>query len=83
QGGGHGSYPYAFGSGRSGSFGTIMSYISPVIGRFSNPELHTCAGSACGVATTDPASAHNALALINNRVAVSNWTATTIATSYQ
>jgi hypothetical protein len=41
---------YAFGHGRSGSFGSIMSYISPVIGRFSNPEQKTCGGSfACGV----------------------------------
>jgi hypothetical protein len=38
QGGGKGSYDYAFGHGRSGSFGSIMSYISPVIGRFSNPD---------------------------------------------
>ncbi len=83
QGGGQGSHPYAFGYGRSGSFGSIMSYISPVIGRFSNPELNTCASGACGVAVTDPASAHNALALINNRTAVSSWTATVVPTSYQ
>lgn len=83
QGGGQGSYPYAFGYGRSGSFGTIMSYISPVIGRFSNPEQSSCAGSACGVAVGNPAAAHNALALINNRTAVSSWTATVVPTSYQ
>ncbi|PZU52609.1 MAG: hypothetical protein DI561_12285 [Thauera sp.] len=84
QGGGQGSHPYAFGHGRSGSFGSIMSYISPVIGRFSNPDLTDCGGSfACGVPVTDPASAHNALALRNNRAAVSSWLATTVPTSYQ
>lgn len=84
QGGGSGSHPYAFGHGRSGSFGSIMSYISPVIGRFSNPDLTDCGGSfACGVPVTDPASAHNAQALSNNRAAVSSWRSTTVPTSYQ
>jgi hypothetical protein len=84
QGGGSGSHPYAFGHGRSGSFGSIMSYISPVIGRFSNPDLTDCGGSfACGVPVTDPASAHNALALSNNRSAVSSWRSTTVPTTYQ
>lgn len=84
QGGGSGSHPYAFGHGRSGSFGSIMSYISPVIGRFSNPDLTDCGGSfACGVAVTDPASAHNAMALSNNRTAVSSWRSTTVPTTYQ
>ncbi|MBP6095108.1 MAG: hypothetical protein KBF58_11770 [Methyloversatilis sp.] len=84
QGGGKGSYDYAFGHGRSGSFGTIMSYISPVIGRFSNPTQTTCGGSfACGVVPGNPASAHNALALTNNRTAVAAFTGTTLATTYQ
>lgn len=84
QGGGSGSHPYAFGHGQSGSFGSIMSYISPVIGRFSNPDLTDCGGSfACGVPVTDPASAHNAQALSNNRAAVSSWRSTTVPTSYQ
>lgn len=84
QGGGSGSHPYAFGHGRSGSFGSIMSYISPVIGRFSNPDLTDCGGVFdCGVPVTDPASAHNALALSNNRTAVSSWRSTTVPTSYQ
>lgn len=84
QGGGQGSHPYAFGYGRNGSFGSIMSYISPVIGRFSNPDLKTCGGSsACGVAVGDPAAAHNALALVNNRSAVAGWVTTTIPASIQ
>lgn len=84
QGGGQGSHPYAFGYGRSGSFGSIMSYISPVIGRFSNPDLETCGSAeACGVAVGDPAAAHNALALTSNREAVSGWLATTVPTRFQ
>lgn len=84
QGGGKGSHDYAYGYGRSGSFGTIMSYISPVVGRFSTPLLSTCGGSfACGVAAGDAASAHNALALTNNRAAVAAFTGTTIPTTYQ
>jgi hypothetical protein len=80
QGGGKGSYDYAFGHGRSGSFGSIMSYISPVIGRFSNPTQTDCGGSfACGVVPGSPASAHNALALTNNRTAVAAFTGTTLA----
>lgn len=84
QGGGQGSHPYAYGHGRSGSFGTVMSYISPVIGRFSNPDISTCGGSnACGVPITSAQSAHNALALNNNRNAVANWMSVTVATRYQ
>jgi hypothetical protein len=84
QGGGQGSHPYAYGHGRSGSFGTVMSYISPVIGRFSNPDLSTCGGrNACGVPINSAQSAHNALALSNNRNAVANWMSVTVATSYQ
>lgn len=61
-----------------------MSYISPVIGRFSNPDLETCGSAeACGVAVGDPAAAHNALALTSNREAVSGWLATTVPTRFQ
>jgi hypothetical protein len=84
QGGGAGSHNYAYGHGRSGSFGSIMSYISPVIGRFSNPEQSDCGGSfACGVPVGSAGSAHNALALTNNRSAVSAFTGTVVPTSYQ
>lgn len=84
QGGGKGSHTYAFGFGRSGSFGSIMSYISPVIGRFSNPDQKTCGGSfACGVPVSAAASAHNALALNNNRTAISAFSPATIAGTFQ
>ena len=36
---GSGIFPYSYGYGISGSFGTIMSYISPEIGYFSNPNI--------------------------------------------
>jgi len=72
QGGGTGAYPYAFGNGQAGAFGTIMSYISPVVGKFSNPSI-TCSTSSlpCGVPASDAAkSADNAQSLNNTRTAV-------------
>jgi hypothetical protein len=78
QGGGSGAYPYAFGHGLSGTFGTIMSYIRPTVGKFSTPNV-TCSVSnlPCGVASSDGAnSADNALSLNNTRAAVSAFMAT-------
>jgi hypothetical protein len=84
QGGGKGSHDYAFGFGRSGSFGSVMSYVSPVIGRFSNPDLKTCGGSfACGAPVGTPTSAHNALALNNNRGAIAAFSPATVAGTFQ
>ncbi len=71
QGGGQGAFPYSFGYGQSGKFGTIMSYINPRISKFSNPAVKTCASLACGVSETDLAnSANNALSLTNVRLGV-------------
>ena len=84
QGGGTGAYPYSFGYGRSGSFGTIMSYISPVIGKFSNPRLSNCGGTqACGVVATSSSSADNATSLTNTRAAVAAYLPTTVAATLQ
>lgn len=64
QGGGVGALPYAYGYGRQGTFGTIMSYDFPVVGRFSNPADKSCASGPCGVVETDTAnSANNVKAL--------------------
>jgi hypothetical protein len=74
QGGGSGAYPYSFGYGLSGQFGTIMSYISPVVGKFSNPNLATCGnGQACGVASSSSQAADNALSLNNTREGVAGY----------
>ncbi|MDD5296301.1 MAG: M12 family metallo-peptidase [Rhodocyclaceae bacterium] len=77
QGGGVGAYPYGFGYGMSGTFGTIMSYISPRIGKFSNPAISTCGGKyACGVSETNTtSSANNALSLNNTAPSVANFKA--------
>ena len=40
-------YFYAYGDGVSGIFGTVMSYLSPEVGLFSNPS-RSCNGRACG-----------------------------------
>ncbi|MDD5295306.1 MAG: M12 family metallo-peptidase [Rhodocyclaceae bacterium] len=85
QGGGTGAYPYAFGYGKSGSFGTVMSYISPVVGKFSNPNVSTCGGTqACGVPSTNTASsADNAQSLNNTSAAVAAFMSATASTTYQ
>ncbi|MFC4159336.1 Calx-beta domain-containing protein [Chitinimonas lacunae] len=58
-----GAFPYSYGYGIEGSFGTVMSYINPEIGKFSSPHLD-CRGQACGVSENDTLNAaHNALSL--------------------
>ncbi|MGI9214034.1 MAG: reprolysin-like metallopeptidase [Methylococcaceae bacterium] len=44
-----GRFPYSYGYGIEGRFGDIMSYYSPEIGLFSNPEINLCDGLACGI----------------------------------
>lgn len=77
QGGGTGAYPYSFGHGLSGTFGTIMSYIRPTVGKFSTPSV-TCSSSnlPCGVdAANSATSADNALSLNNTRSGVAGFMA--------
>ncbi len=49
-----GKYAFSYGYGRSGVYGTIMSYFNPVVGVFSTPATAVsralCKGYACGVA---------------------------------
>jgi hypothetical protein len=81
QGGGTGALAYAFGYGKtSGStFGTIMSYDFPVLGKFSNPLDTGCNGGPCGVAETDTAnSANNAKALGITKDAFAAYRATVV-----
>ena len=44
-----GHLPYSYGYGEAGRFGTVMSYITPQSGKFSNPNIVTCLGNTCGV----------------------------------
>lgn len=49
-----GVFSYSYGKGVNGSFGTVMSYISPRVALFSSPYLTcTTAKAACGTATED------------------------------
>jgi hypothetical protein len=82
QGGGRGATAYAFGYGISGTFGTVMSYLWPKLGKFSNPRDYTCGGSLrCGVPDTDSTrSADNAKALNYTRTGVAAYRATVTAT---
>ncbi|MGB2682264.1 MAG: reprolysin-like metallopeptidase, partial [Candidatus Competibacter sp.] len=59
--GGTGAYPYSYGYGVSGTFGTVMSYINPRIGKFSNPAITCAGGIACGISETAANSANNVL----------------------
>ena len=75
QDGNHGAYPYSFGYGLVGQFGTIMSYVDPEVGKFSNPDKMCTGQAACGIAETDTAnSADNARSLNNTRRYVAAYT---------
>ncbi len=39
---GTGAFPYSYGYGFDGAFGTIMSYLHPQVAIFSNPSLNYC-----------------------------------------
>lgn len=85
QGGGTGVKPYAFGYAKSKTWGTIMSYTSPVQYRFSNPADSSCPGNVpCGVSSTLPTSADNVLALTYSLPIVSAFrnSGTTTETRY-
>jgi hypothetical protein len=66
-----GRFPYSYGYGVDGRFGDIMSYYSPEIGLFSNPELALCDDMACGIAEqADLSRTFNATARIVSGFAV-------------
>lgn len=73
SGGGSGAYPYSYGHGVSGTFGTVMSYINPRIAKFSNPTITCANGIVCGVSETASNSANNALSLNNTRTTLANF----------
>lgn len=73
--GSSGAYNYSYGYGIEGTFGTIMSYINPTIGKFSSPLLD-CKGTPCGIASGKSNSADNALSLNNTRSFIASFRAT-------
>ena len=67
-----GATPSAYAWGVQGTFGTIMSYNTPVLMYFSTPTLTTqCAGQPCGYASTDSRS--------SDQTSVVNFTAPIVA----
>lgn len=70
-------YPYSYGYGIAGSFGTIMSYINPETDRFSNPDLtclqHGDVSYSCGIDESAPDAANNALSLNNAASAIAGF----------
>src|SRR5690606_10215543 len=70
-------FPYSYGYGFSGEFGTVMSYINPAIAMFSNPNID-CLGQPCGIAQPDPASADNARSINNTRFEVAAFRETVV-----
>ena len=53
-----GKYPFSYGFGANGKFGTIMSYYNPAIGFFSSPSL-SYTGQALGNGNADNAKSLN------------------------
>lgn len=75
QNGSSGAYSYSYGYGIDGEFGTIMSYIDPEVGKFSNPDKLCKGQSACGITETDTKnSADNTLSLNNTRSYIAAYT---------
>ena len=67
-------FPYAYGYGVNGSFGTIMSYISPVVGLFSNPSILCANSTPCGISESNVGNgANNSLALNNVRTLIADF----------
>lgn len=73
------AFPYAYGYGISGIFGTIMSYLSPEINRFSNPDQVVCGPSdnllACGIDENASNGANNTLSISSSAPAVAGFVA--------
>ena len=78
---GPGLYAYSYGYGIDGTFGTIMSYLDPVVGFFSNPNI-LCAGITCGVPSGDPNAADNTLSLNNVRSTISQFMTAIVADDF-
>jgi hypothetical protein len=61
-----GAFSYSYAWGVEGSFGTIMSYKSPVVMYFSSPLLaHKCANGPCGYPETDTARSSDQVKSVN------------------
>jgi hypothetical protein len=76
-----GVFDYSYAWGVQGTFGTIMSYKTPVLMYFSTPELQTqCAGQACGYPSSNSAQSSDQTASVNYTAPiVANFLPTTIA----
>jgi len=73
-----GVFSYSYGKGVSGSFGTVMSYISPRVALFSSPQLSCTATKApCGTATENVVA--SVLQTKSTVAALGKTTATTVA----
>ncbi len=68
SGGVSGHYEYSYGYGTDELFGTIMSYTSPAVSLFSNPDISDCNNYICGSATAD-----NARSLNNDKDIISGF----------
>ena len=74
------AYPFSYGHYREGSFRTIMSYGSESeIAVFSNPNLNSCSGQACGVAAGDSKSADNVRGFTQARFMLAGYESESVA----
>ncbi len=67
-----GAYPYSYGYDIPGTFATIMSYDTPEIEYFSNPDIYY-QGYQIGKPETDPEAANNAKTINKTRLMVANY----------
>lgn len=73
-----GAYNYSYGYGLSGKFGTIMSYVDPRVGLFSNPYVNYQGYPVGAGAEQLTASADNARTLNNTRNFVAGYMPMTV-----
>ena len=74
------AYAFSYGHYREGIFRTIMSYGSESeIAVFSNPNLISCSGQACGVAAGDSKSADNARGFTQARFMLAGYESESVA----
>ncbi|WP_347987516.1 reprolysin-like metallopeptidase [Methylomonas sp. AM2-LC] len=76
-----GVFDYSYAWGVQGTFGTIMSYKTPVLMYFSTPKLQNqCAGQVCGYPSTNTAKSSDQASSVNYTAPIiANFLPTTIA----
>lgn len=79
-----GAFPFSYGYGYVGRFGTLMSYLWPSVGLYSSPKLRCGdASEACGIAAGNPGEADNVESLNQTRSIVAGYRPTKVTNNWQ